>query len=80
MAKAQKNRASKIPYVSPNQIELAGFESPFTKHLDPANRWVRLSKQIPWDKIANIYQRQLNNLIYRSRWNQSKGSDRSHIH
>lgn len=63
MAKAQKNRASKTPYVSPTQMELVGFESPFTKHLDPGNRWVKLAKQIPWDKIANIYQRQLNNSI-----------------
>ena len=63
MAKAQKSRASKAPYVSPNQLELVGFESPFTKHLDPKNRWVRLAKQIPWDKIANVYQRQLNNLF-----------------
>src|SRR5664279_1300837 len=62
MAKAQKSRASKAPYVSSNQLELVGFESPFTKHLDPNNRWVRLAKQIPWDKIANVYQRQLNNL------------------
>ena len=61
MAKAQKSRASKVPYVSANQLELVGFESPFTKHLDPNNRWVRLSKQIPWDKITNVYQRQLNN-------------------
>jgi len=63
MAKAQKNRASKVSYVSPNQLELVGFESPFTKHLDPGNRWVKLAKQIPWDKIANIYQKQLNNSI-----------------
>ena len=63
MAKAQKSRASKVPYVSVNQLELVGFESPFTKHLDPNNRWVRLAKQIPWDKIANVYQRQLNNLF-----------------
>ena len=63
MAKAQKSRASKARYVSPNQLELVGFESPFTKHLDPGNRWVKLAKQIPWDKIANIYQRQLNNSI-----------------
>jgi transposase, IS5 family len=61
MAKAQKNRASKSPYISPNQLELVGFESPFTKNLDSNNRWVKLAKQIPWDKIANIYQRQLNN-------------------
>jgi hypothetical protein len=63
MAKAQKSRASKAAYVSPNQLELVGFESPFTKNLDPGNRWVKLSKQIPWDKIANVYQRQLNNSI-----------------
>jgi IS5 family transposase len=63
MAKAQKSRASKSRYVSPNQLELVGFESPFTKHLDPSNRWVRLAKQIPWDKIVNIYQKQLNNSI-----------------
>jgi len=63
MAKAQKSRASKAAYISPNQLELVGFESPFTKNLDPTNRWVRLSKQIPWDKIANVYQRQLNNSI-----------------
>jgi hypothetical protein len=63
MAKAQKSRASKVSYVSPNQLELVGFESPFTKHLDPNNRWVSLSKQIPWDKIANVYQRQLNNFF-----------------
>ncbi len=61
MAKAQKNRASKASYVSPNQLELVGFESPFTKYLDPGNRWVKLAKQIPWDKIANVYQKQLNN-------------------
>lgn len=63
MAKARKNRASKAVYVSPNQLELVGFESPFTKHLDPCNRWVKLAKQIPWDKIANVYQKQLNNSI-----------------
>lgn len=63
MAKAQQSRASKVSYVSPNQLELVGFESPFTKHLDANNRWVRLSKQIPWNKIVNVYQRQLNNLM-----------------
>ncbi len=63
MAKAQKNRASKTSYVSPNQLEFVGFESPFTRHLDANNRWVKLSKQIPWDKIANVYRKQLNNSI-----------------
>ena len=63
MAKAQKSRASKIPYVSLNQLEIVGFESPFSKHLDANNRWVILARQIPWDKIVNVYQKQLNNAI-----------------
>ncbi|HEY8734732.1 MAG TPA: IS5 family transposase, partial [Puia sp.] len=29
----------------------------------PDNRWVKLAKQIPWDKIANVYRRQLSNSI-----------------
>jgi transposase, IS5 family len=63
MAKAQKNRAPKVPYVSQNQIEIVGFESLFTQHLDANNRWVILATQIPWDKIVNVYQKQLNNSI-----------------
>ena len=63
MVKDQKNHASKAPYISPNHLELVGFESPFTKNLDPDNRWVKLVKQIPWDKIANVYQKQLNNSL-----------------
>lgn len=63
MAKAQKNRASKAPYVSQNQMELVGFESPFTKNLNPNNRWVKLSRKIPWDQIANVYRKQLNNSV-----------------
>jgi hypothetical protein len=61
MPKAQKSRASKATYVSPRQIELPGFESPFSTHLDPSNRWVKLSRQIPWDRIYSIYQKQLCN-------------------
>ena len=61
MAKARKNRASKQPYVSPAQPTLVGFESPFTKNLNSANRWVVLSHKIPWDSLVNVYQKQLNN-------------------
>ncbi len=61
MAKAQKNRASKNPYVSPNQLNLVGFESPFSQSLDPNNRWVVLASKIPWDLLVNTYQQQLNN-------------------
>ncbi len=61
MAKAQKNRASKHPYVSPRQLTLDGFESPFSQSLDPNNRWVILAHKIPWDVLVSTYQSQLNN-------------------
>jgi len=61
MAKAQKNRASKNPYISPNQLSLVGFESPFSQLLDPNNRWVVLASRIPWDILVNTYQSRLNN-------------------
>jgi len=61
MAKAQKNRASKNPYISPNQLSLVGFESPFNQELDPNNRWVILAKKIPWDILVSTYKTQLRN-------------------
>lgn len=61
MAKALKNRASKSKYVSPSQLTILGFETPFAQNLDENNRWVTLAKTIPWDHISNIYSRQLNN-------------------
>lgn len=63
MAKALKSRASKQGYVSPMQATLEGFESPFTKHLNSSNRWVVLSRKIPWDTLVNVYQKQLNNSL-----------------
>ena len=64
MAKAQKNRASKQGYTSPTQLILAGFETPFSKALNPANRWVRLAHKIPWDTLVGVYQEQMNNGAY----------------
>jgi len=61
MAKAQKNRASKHEYISPSQLTIAGFESPFSKSLDPNNRWVVLANKIPWDLLVSTYQTQMNN-------------------
>ena len=37
------------------------FETPFSEHLDPSNRWVRLAHEVPWDSIVNVYLNQLNN-------------------
>ncbi len=61
MAKALKTRASKQSYISANQPTLVGFESPFSNHLSPCNRWVVLSHKIPWDALVNVYQKQMNN-------------------
>jgi len=61
MARALKKRASKLSYQSTGQLYLEGFESPFSQKLSATNRWVRLSKQIPWDSIVNVYTKQLNN-------------------
>src|SRR3954452_1201697 len=61
MAKALKTRASKQADVSPTQPRLPGFESPFSKHLNPLNRWIILSKKIPWDELVGVYQKQMNN-------------------
>ena len=61
MAKALKNRASKYKYVSPSQLTLAGFDTPFAQNLDVNNRWVVLAEKIPWDSITNVYSKQLNN-------------------
>lgn len=55
MKKTSKNRASKPQYVSPNQLTIAGFESPFERRLNPDNRWVRLARLLPWDDLAEIY-------------------------
>jgi hypothetical protein len=61
MAKAQKFRASKTAYVSPNQLTLGGFESPYSQSLNPNNRWVKLAHKIPWDILVDTYLFKLNN-------------------
>ena len=61
MGRTLKKRASKKPYVSPSQLTLMNFETPFSEHLYASNRWVRLANEIPWDSIVNVYLNQLNN-------------------
>ena len=55
MNRPPKKRAQAPVYVSPNQLVLAGFESPFDLKLNPTNRWVVLARLIPWDEICNLY-------------------------
>jgi hypothetical protein len=54
-SKVSKKRASTPKYVSPNQLVLAGFETPFAQKLTSENRWIRMSQSIPWDKIVGHY-------------------------
>ena len=61
MPKALKKRASKQAYLSPSQLTLDGFETPFEQKLDSTNRWVKLAKQIPWDAIVTVYDQQMRN-------------------
>jgi transposase, IS5 family len=61
MAKASKSRASKQSYLSPQQLTLTGFESPFSQQLLSTNRWVVLAHSIPWDALVSTYNRSLDN-------------------
>ena len=55
MGKAKRKRASAPVYVSPNQLTLEGFQTPFDKQLAKDNRWVVLANLIPWDEVCAIY-------------------------
>src|SRR2546428_5462483 len=55
MNKGQKRRAATPVFVSPSQLILEGFETPFSQKLNAGNRWVVLANKIPWDEICNIY-------------------------
>ena len=48
-----------IRYTSQNQIELFKFEHPFESELDKNNRWIKLSKLLPWDRLVGIYSQSL---------------------
>ena len=41
--------------MSPNQLILPGFETPFEQKLTWKNRWVKLAHGIPWDSLVKYY-------------------------
>ena len=59
MIKGLKKRASSPSFISPSQLVLEGFETPFSQKLSSSNRWVILARKIPWDEICNIYTKQV---------------------
>jgi IS5 family transposase len=50
-----------ITYTPEGQLSLDMFKTPFDTVLDQDNRWVKLSKIVPWDRLANIYCQKLDN-------------------
>ncbi len=44
-----------IRYKVANQMTIEEFKTPFQTKLNPENRWVRLSREMPWDEMAGIY-------------------------
>ncbi len=50
-----KRCAPMIRYRSSKQLSLAEFDWPFQTALDGNNRWVRMSRCIPWDELAEGY-------------------------
>ena len=57
MKKAIKKCASIPLYVSPNQLSLDCFKTPFEQQLNFKNRWIVLAHLIPWDEVCNLYLR-----------------------
>ena len=57
MKRATKKRAPTPQYISPNQLSLDNFETPFDRKLNPQNRWVVLAHLIPWDEVCNLYKK-----------------------
>ncbi len=55
MTRAKRKRAPTPNYVSPNQLTLESFASPFASRLKATNRWVVLGDLIPWDDICGTY-------------------------
>lgn len=56
--KSFRRLASTQKYVSPNQLTLPGFSTPFEQQLTKENRWVKLSSLLPWDSIVHLYNKQ----------------------
>lgn len=55
MKKLTKKRAPSPSYISPGQLTLDCFRSPFEQQLNPKNRWVVLAGLIPWDEVCSLY-------------------------
>lgn len=48
-----------IKYVNKNQTKIEEFLYPLPEKFDLNNRWVKLSKVLPWDKLNEIYEQEM---------------------
>ncbi len=44
-----------VRYTSAKQLTIEEFKTPFQAKLSAENRWVKLSKVVPWDEFASAY-------------------------
>ena len=49
-----------VRYVSEKQLTIEEFKTPFQAKLSADNRWVKLSKAVPWDEFASAYMAMMN--------------------
>lgn len=49
-----------VRYNSESQLSIEEFKTPFQARLLANNRWVKLSKIVPWDKFASAYMSMMN--------------------
>jgi len=49
-----------IEYISERQLSIKEFKTPFQTSLLSDNRWVKLSKVVPWDEFASSYMSMMN--------------------
>lgn len=48
-----------VNFDDPNQIEIKDFVLPFSGRLDPNNKWICLSRMIPWEEFAGKYTKKM---------------------
>jgi len=44
-----------IKHESTHQLSIEEFKTPLQREQNPENRWVKLAKEIPWEKLSSIY-------------------------
>jgi hypothetical protein len=48
-----------VNFDDPDQIEIKDFVLPFSGKLDPNNKWIRLSRMIPWEELERKYTKKM---------------------